>query len=165
MEETWELSTWNQGRVGLRKIGSPRPQITFLPNEKLRVHVGRIGRLVQQLWQTKIYVKGGKAGNQGKKNQNMCEYFPNIWWEQESLRHGFSVFPLQFVSLSLIDLLWLQGKLTHLKKNTKWRSMLVQGQTNMTDIVKDWQTMRLLKCSKEANSSWKNECLWGERNT
>ena len=45
------------------------PQIIFLSNEKLKVHVGRIGRLVQQLWQTKIYVKGGKAGNQGKKNQ------------------------------------------------------------------------------------------------
>ena len=89
------LGNW-AGSVKWRKLGSYRhetkggwaweksdPQIIFLSNEKLIVHVGRIGRLVQQLWQTKIYVKGGKAGNQGKKNQNMCEYFLNIWWESK----------------------------------------------------------------------------------
>ena len=48
------------------------------------------------------------------------------------------------------------------RKNTKWRSMLVQGQTNMTDIVKDWQTKRLFKYLKEASSNWKKRA-YGEK--
>ena len=159
------LGNW-AGSVKWRKLGSYRhetkggwvweksdPQIIFLSNEKLKVHVGRIGRLVQQLWQTKIYVKGGKAGNQGKKNQNMCEYFPNILGE--SCRHGFSVFPLQFLVIDLFIVVAREQR----RKNTKWRSMLVQGQTNMTDIVKDWQTKRLFKCLKEASSNWKKKFM------
>ena len=153
MEETWELSTWNQGRVGLRKIGSPN--IIFI-KWKLRVHIGRIRRLVQQLWQTKIYVKGGKAGNQGKKNQK-CVNISRTYGERSvDMASQFSRY-----NFLVIDLFIVVAR-EQRRKNTKWRSMLVQGQTNMTDIVKDWQTKRLFKCLEEASSNWKKR-VYGEK--
>ena len=69
----------------------------------MKVHVGRIGRLVQQLWQTKIYVKGGKAGNQGKKNQNMCEYVPNIWGQRAvDMASQFSLYNFLVIDLFIV---------------------------------------------------------------
>ena len=79
----------------------------LLSNKKLKANVGGVGRLVQQLWQTKIYVKEGKAGNQGKKNQNKCELTKNISRNisqtyGERVRELKTVFPVQCVSHSLI---------------------------------------------------------------
>ena len=100
--------------------------------------------------------KGARQEIKGRKTK-ICVNISRTYGERaEDMASQFSRY--NFLVIDLFIVVASEQR----RKNTKWRSMLVQGQTNMTDIVKDWQTKRLFKCLKEASSNWKKR-VYGEK--